>query len=168
MTTFDAIMLGIIIVSAVVGAFRGFLREAIGLATWIVALLLAWHMSDLVEPYLGGILADSPARPWAARVVVFFLVLLAGAGVAALVSMFVRASFFSGADRMLGVLFGVLRGIVLLGVIAIIGQTLRLDGERWWTQSQFAPYAESVGNVLRAVVGDSLDRRAAGTEPVNT
>ena len=61
---------------------------------------------------------------------------------------------FSGMDRFLGLVFGLLRGVVLLGVFVILGQVLRLDGERWWTRSLMIPYGESVANGLRTMVGE--------------
>jgi membrane protein required for colicin V production len=67
---------------------------------------------------------------------------------------FVRLSIFSGMDRFLGVVFGALRGMVLIGVFVILGQLLRLDGEHWWRQSLLIPYGESVANGVRALVGE--------------
>ena len=114
---------------------RGFLREAVALVTWLLALFIAWHFADLIEPHLGGLLAGSYVKPWAARVIIVVLVLLLGAAIGALLGHFVRLSIFSGMDRFLGLIFGLLRGVVLLGVFVILGQLLRLDGERWWTRS---------------------------------
>src|SRR5712671_2459215 len=124
----DYLVILAIIASAVVGAWRGLLREAVALAAWVIALFLAWHFSDLIAPHLGGLMSDSGVRPWAARVIIVLLVLLAGAGAA--LRHFVRLSIFSGMDRLLGFGFGLLRGLVLLGVFVILGQLLRLQEER--------------------------------------
>jgi membrane protein required for colicin V production len=85
---------------------------------------------------------------------------LLGAAIGALLSHFVRLSIFSGMDRLLGVFFGLLRAVVLLGVFVILGQLLRLDGEKWWTRSLLVPYGESVANGLRALVGEERVRHA--------
>ena len=63
-------------------------------------------------------------------------------------------------DRFLGLVFGLLRGVVLLGVFVILGQLLRLDGEKWWTRSLLIPYGESVANGLRGLVGEERVRRS--------
>jgi membrane protein required for colicin V production len=76
----------------------------------------------------------------------------------AVLSYFVRLSLFSGMDRFLGFFFGLLRGVVLLGVFAILGQTLRLDGEPWWKGSKLMPYGEGVASGLRTLVGDTLEK----------
>jgi membrane protein required for colicin V production len=149
----DYVVIAAIVLSAVVGAVRGFLREAIALAAWLVALFVAWHFSDMIEPHLGGLLAASYVRPWAARVIIVALILLLGAGLGAIMGHYVRLSIFSGVDRFLGFLFGAARGLVLIGVFVILGQLLKLDGEMWWRHSMLLPYGHSVANGLRVLVG---------------
>jgi membrane protein required for colicin V production len=156
----DGLVIVAIVLSAIVGAARGFLREAVAVAAWVIALFLAWHFSDLVAPHLGGLLSDSEVRPWAARVIIVLLVLLLGAAVGAALAHFVRLSIFSGMDRLLGFAFGVLRGFVLLGVFVILGQLLRLQEEHWWRHSMLIPYGESIANGLRVLVGEERVRRA--------
>lgn len=160
MTPADYVLIGIVAISAIVGVVRGLLREGISLLSWILAIWAAWHFGPSLEPKLGGVLADASVRPWAARAIVFIGVLLAGAAVAWIVGYFVQLSIFRGTDKLLGLLFGLLRGIVVLGVLVIIGQTLRMDDERWWKTSKLMPYAESSANMLRGLVGDEPIRRA--------
>ena len=154
MSATDYLVIAAIIISAVVGSLRGFLREAVALLSWLLALVIAWHFGDLIEPHLGGLLAGSYVKPWAARVIIVALVLLAGAAIGTMLAQFVRLSMFSGLDRLLGWVFGLLRGVVLLGIFVILGQLLRLDGERWWTHSALIPYGESVANGLRTLIGE--------------
>jgi membrane protein required for colicin V production len=149
----DYVVIAAVVLSAIVGALRGFLREAIALAAWLVALFVAWHFSDVIEPHLGGLLAPSYVRPWAARVIIVALILLVGAGLGAIIGHYVRLSIFSGIDRFLGFLFGAVRGLVLIGVFVILGQLLKLDGEMWWRHSMLLPYGHSVANGLRVLVG---------------
>ena len=155
MTLADYLIIAAILISAVAGVLRGFLREAVALGAWIIALFLAWHFSDLVEPHLGGLMAGSDVRPWAARVIIVVLVLVLGACVGALLSHFVRLSIFSGVDRLLGFAFGLLRGFLLLGVFVILGQLLQLQPEGWWRHSLMIPYGESIANGLRTLVGEA-------------
>ena len=161
MNATDYLVIAVVIVSAIVGALRGFLREAVALGAWLIALFLAWHFSDLIAPHLGGLMADSEVRPWAARVIITVLILLLGAGIGATLGHFVRLSIFSGMDRLLGFAFGLLRGFVLLGVFVILGQLLRLQGEHWWRGSLLIPYGESVANGLRTLVGEERVRHSS-------
>jgi membrane protein required for colicin V production len=160
MNATDYVVIAAIVLSAVVGAARGFLREAIAVAAWVIGLLIAWHFSDLLAPHLGGLMSDSTVRPWAARIIIVVLVLLFGAALGAVLGHFVRLSIFSGMDRLLGFFFGLLRGFVLLGVFVILGQLLRLEGEHWWRGSLLMPYGESMANGLRTLVGEERVRQA--------
>ena len=158
MTPVDYVIIAVAAASALVGLARGFLREAISLATWIIALWAAWHFSDSLRPHLGGALAAEPYGTWAARTLIALGILVAGTLVGIFAGQFVRVSLFSGFDRFLGFLFGVLRGAVVIGVAVIIATSLRLDGERWWKKSTLMPYAETVGAAVRVVVGDAARR----------
>ena len=161
MNATDYLVITAIIISATIGAARGFLRESIAFGAWLIALFLAWHFSDLIAPHLGGLMSDSEVRPWAARIIIVALVLLLGAGIGATLGHFVRLSIFSGMDRLLGFAFGLLRGFVLLGVFVILGQLLRLQGEHWWRGSLLIPYGESIANGLRTLVGEERVRQAS-------
>ncbi len=153
MNATDYIVIAAVVISSFIGALRGFLREAISLGTWIIALFVAWHFSDLIAPHLGGLMAGSAVRPWAARVIIVLVLLLLGSVIGVTLSHFVRLSIFSGMDRLLGYVFGLVRGLVLFGVFVILAQTLRLDGERWWSHSLLMPYGESLANGLRVMMG---------------
>jgi membrane protein required for colicin V production len=161
MTVADYLILAVVLLSALVGLLRGFLREVIALVTWVLAVFVAWRFAGLVEPHLGGLLANPSVRPWAARTILFILVLMIGWGVASVLVHFVRLSIFSGLDRFLGLLFGLLRGVVIVGVVVILAQTLRLDGERWWRRSMLVPFGEQVAGVLRGIAGDKFKERGA-------
>lgn len=160
MTTPDYVILAVILISALIGAARGLLREGIAFATWIVALILAWHFSDLVEPHLGGVLTSAAVKPWVARLVILAGALLVGALIGALTSQFVRLSIFSGMDRLGGFAFGALRGLLLFGIFVILGQLLRLDKDHWWQESHLIPVGESVANGVRFLVGEGAQPHA--------
>jgi membrane protein required for colicin V production len=150
----DYVIIALLAFSCVAGAMRGLLREVISVITWVAGLWLAWTLSDSLEPHLGGALSDAAVRPWAARTLIFLVVLLVGTAVGAIVSHYVRLSLFSNLDRLLGVVFGLVRGAVVLGLLAILCHAVRLDGEDWYRNSVLIPYAEQAGNVLRAIVGE--------------
>jgi membrane protein required for colicin V production len=154
MNPVDYILLAVMVISALVGAVRGLLREVVALLTWLVALWAAWQFGPLLEPALGGLLADPDVRPWAARAILFVALLFVGAAIGWIVSYFVRLSLFSGTDRLLGLLFGVARGVVVVGILALLGQTLELDEEPWWSGSLLMPQAERTADALRGLVGE--------------
>jgi len=151
----DYVILLLLAFSCVAGLFRGLLREVVSLVTWVLAVLLSWHMAYLIEPHLGGALASAAVRPWAARAIIFVVVMMAGAAAGALITHFVRLALLGSVDRMLGFLFGFLRGLVVLGLLAMLCHAVRLSDERWYRDSTLVPYVEHSGNLLRTLVGES-------------
>ena len=122
------------------------------MAAWLVALFVAWHFSDMIEPHLGGLLPASYVGP-GPRASSSSRSSCSRRGLGAIMGHYVRLSIFSGIDRFLGFLFGAARGLVLIGVFVILGQLLKLDGEPWWRHSMLLPYGHSVANGLRVLVG---------------
>jgi membrane protein required for colicin V production len=147
-------VVAIVLLSAIVGLMRGFLREAVAVVSWLLGLLIAWHLGTWLAPQLGGLLADAQIRPWAARAILLVAILFIGSIAGVLIGHFVRLSMFIGTDRFLGFAFGLVRAGIVLGVLVIICQLLRLDGERWWRESVLIPYAEHIAEGLRTLVGE--------------
>ena len=153
----DWIIIAIVVTSCLIGLWRGFMREAISLATWIIGLWLAWTFSSSVEPMLGGLLSGPQVKVWVARLIILVLVVLAGNLIGFIVTRAVRYSPFGVADRLLGVLFGLLRGALLIGIGVILGELLELDGEHWWKESALLPYTDFLGDWVRALVNEVQD-----------
>ncbi len=159
----DFIIVAVIGISVIVGAVRGFVREAVALITWLVAIWVAWRFSGFLHPYLGGILETPEQKAWLARGIVLVVVLLAGSLLGALLSWLTRtAAGLSVFDRLFGFAFGLTRGVVLIGFGALLGQTLQLQHEPWWKHSKLAPYAVNIAGWLESFAGESrhLARRA--------
>ena len=93
---------------------------------------------------------------WAGRLALFVGVLFAGSVVAWLVSYFVRRSVITGTDRILGMLFGLARGVVLAGILVLALELGGFAAEPWWRESKLLPYAAAVGAELRDVAQEQL------------
>jgi membrane protein required for colicin V production len=154
MTGADVAILLVLLGSMVVGLLRGFVREAASLAFWIVAIWAAWRFGPIIEPHLGGLLADPNISPWVGRLVVLVMVLVVGWIVGMLLGYFTGRLGLGPLDRVIGVLFGVVRGVVLVGLMVIGAELLHLNHEEWWNRSKLVPYGETAGDWLRAMVGE--------------
>ncbi len=162
MTPIDYTIIGIVVLSALLGLFRGLLREVLTLLTLLIALWLAWRFADALLPYLGsGALSKPPLQMWAARGLMFLAVMLIGTVITAVVGQLVRTSIFSGLDRFLGFLFGALRGVLIVGVLVMLGLRSGLDGQAWWGKSKLIPAGKSVAAFVGGLVGESLPRPAS-------
>ncbi len=150
------IVIGLVVLaSTVAGLVRGFVREAVALAFLVGGLYAAWFLGPKLEPYLGGYLAAPSVRPWIARLAILVAVLFAGVAVGALMAWMMRSAGLGVVDRMVGLLFGALRGAMLTGLLVICGQLVHLNHEAWWNRSKLIPYGQMIGGWLRAMVGDA-------------
>lgn len=149
----DYLIIATVVISGTVGLIRGLLREVIALITWIVAAFVAWHFAGSLEPHLGGLLAQPDVRPWVARLILFLAVLLLGHAIGVVVGHFVRLTLLQGVDRFLGLVFGLLRGVVIVGAAVIVCETVRLDGESWWHESALMPFGQDAAAVLWSMGG---------------
>jgi membrane protein required for colicin V production len=136
MTGADHLFVIILLISGVLGCLRGFIRESISLLSWLVGLWLAWHFAYLLNPWLGGALAEPGVREWAGRAIVLFLVLLVGAGVGALVAYYAHRAT------------GLMVTVVVIGLLVIAGRAVDLNTEPWWRETKSMPVAETVANWL--------------------
>ena len=145
----DHIFAIILLLSGVVGYFRGFIRESIALLTWLVGLWVAWHFAYLVFPWLGGALAEPGIREWLGRAIVLLIVLLTGSLVGSIVAHFARRAVgLAAMDRLLGAAFGLVRGVVIVGLLVLAGRAAELDNEPWWGETRLMRAAEAVASWL--------------------
>jgi len=154
LTGADVLIVLVLLGSTLIGVLRGFIREAVSLAFWILAIWGAWKLGPAVEPHLGGLLADPSIAPWVGRLVVLVLVLLLGWVVGMVLSYFMRSLGLGPLDRVIGLFFGIVRGMVLVGLLVIGGELLHMNQEEWWGRSKLVPYGETIGDWLRAMVGE--------------
>lgn len=158
MNAVDYLILGVLIVSMLLGMLRGFVREAIGLLAWLGGLWVAWRYAPALEPYLGGTIGEPPVSTWAARVLIMLVVLLLGWTLAGLLSYVLRHSGLSLlVDRVLGLCFGVLRGAVVIAVFVLLGQFVQLQHVSWWQQSRLLPYASEAAGWIQTFAETGLE-----------
>lgn len=153
MTTVDYVLAGAVLLSMLFGAIRGFLRESVALLGWLVGLWLAWRYAHLVQPYLGGALAGTDLQLWLARALLLLGVVIASWLVGSLLSWIVQRSGLTlTVDRVLGSVFGLVRGAVIAGFAVMLGQAAALDHEPWWEGALLLPLGEEMATVLRGYV----------------
>lgn len=146
----DYLILGVLLLSTLLGMIRGFVREAIAIIAWLGGLWLAWRYAPSLEPYMGGMIGEPPVSLWAARILIVIAVLVVGWLVAGVLSYFLRHSSLSiTVDRMLGLFFGLVRGVVVVAVFVLLGQFVEMTRVEWWQESRLLPYAGEVAGWIR-------------------
>lgn len=149
MSWVDVLIIIVCIGSAGFGFWRGFAKEALSVATWLIAIWLAWRFSWVIEPLLGEWAAAPELRIWAARISIFVLVMILGGTIAWLVRELIRASGLSSTDRMLGSLFGFARGALIVGLAVIVIDYAGLTSDPWWQQAALRPASDRIANGIR-------------------
>ena len=124
------------------------MKEALALVVLLLAIWLAWRFSPQVEPFLGDWVVAPDLKVWAARGLVFLLLMLVGTLLAWLARGLVRGAGLSIADRFLGLFFGFIRGIVLVGLTVVILELAGLDQGLWWQDAKFRAYSEGVAGYI--------------------
>lgn len=126
----DVVMLAVVGLSGAAGFLRGLTREMLGLLAWIAAAVLAGHFYGRLQPMVHGWIADEQFAAIACFVVLFLAILIGLSMLAGLVSRVVRLSLLGGLDRLLGAVFGLVRGGALL-VLAYMVFKLVLTPDMW-------------------------------------
>jgi membrane protein required for colicin V production len=158
MNAADYVILSALAISLIFGMIRGFMREAIGLLGWLGGIWLAWRYSHLVTPFMGGLVGEEPQRTWVARAIVVVVVLLIAWLIAGILSYFIHQSGLSlMLDRLLGGLFGLLRGLVLVSLVVMLAQVVQLDQVKWWKQSTLMPHAVTVSQWISGFAESALE-----------
>nr|WP_220000303.1 CvpA family protein [Gilliamella apicola] len=136
----DITIIGIIAFSASVSIIRGFIREALSLVSWVLAFFIAGHFYTYITQYLTYFENDM-IRIAVAITILFFATLLVCSFVSYVIGQLVQKTGLSGTDRVLGVCFGVLRGILVVAALLFLVDTFTsLSKSPYWTESQLIPH----------------------------
>lgn len=153
----DSVFGGILLLSLVVGAWRGLVYELMSLAGWVAAFVVAQWLAQDVASWL-PVWREAAAQVRYA--VSFVLVFVASVFAASLVSWVLRkvvdTAGLRPADRSLGAIFGLMRGVVILMVIAVVVQLVGLHKEAWWQQSQVTPVLEVLLSGIKPLLPQAL------------
>jgi len=135
---FDVAMLVVVVLSTAVGVWRGLVLELMSLLGWFVAYFAAQWMTLTVAPYVPIGVPGSPLNHAAAFGLSFLCALVVWALLSRLLKALVHATLLGGLDRLLGGIFGALRGLVLLLALAAVVTRTPWAESPVWQQSMGA------------------------------
>ena len=131
----DWSLIVLITLSSLMSLKRGFVKEALSLATWVVAFIVARSFHPHVQTLLTSSIEQPLLRTIAAFSILFIGTLLLGAAINFVVGALIRMTGLSPIDRMLGVVFGLARGLILCLVIIAVLRLTPLAASEWWVNS---------------------------------
>jgi membrane protein required for colicin V production len=114
---FDLFLLVLIAFSAILGIYRGFVRESLGLVAWCSAFFLASQKGYWVTHWLAPWIKKPALLSTASSLIVFLLALVTLLTIVQMISAWIKQSLIGGLDRFLGLFFSVLRSVFLMTVV---------------------------------------------------
>ena len=136
----DWVIIVVLAVSTLLSVWRGFAREAISLAAWVAAFVVANLFVDQMATLLATWISNITGRYVAAYAILFVGTLMLGSLLGMLARQLVKVTGLSVLDRLLGTVFGFARGVILILVCAFVLRQLVPPGDlQWLHQSQLMP-----------------------------
>ena len=159
MSWVDLIIIAIIIISALISLVRGFVKESISLASWILAGFIALRyfppLADLLEPYI-----ESPTiRNATGFAILFVTSLIIGAIINYMASQAVSKTGLTGTDKSLGVVFGAARGMLIVTMLVLLAGLTPMPSEPWWNDSAMIEFFTDMANWIKDVMPQDVASR---------
>lgn len=131
----DYIFIAVFVLSMLYSFMRGFVREALSVVIWFFAFWAALHYASYISPLLIDFVTHAVLRFAASFIILLVLILIVGTLVSHMIGYFVKTTGLSGTDRSLGLLFGFIRGALIIFVVLFIVQLIYHKPPLWWQQS---------------------------------
>jgi len=143
MTTFDYVVGAVVLASLLLGLWRGVVGEVVALVAWVLAFFAARLWGAQIAHVVFTGIADPALRIVAGWVSVFVAVLLVMSLLRLALRGLLKALGLSITDRLLGVIFGVARGLAIVLVLVAIGGMTSAPKEKWWSEARFSAPLET-------------------------
>lgn len=154
----DWFFIGVLVVSLLVGAWRGLVFEVISVVSWIAAFVLAQWFAPAVAHWLPISSTNEALRYGLGFLIVFVGTIFAGSLIAFVVKKLLAAVGLSPADRMLGAAFGVVRGVVILLALTVVVGMTPFKSAPWWQESEGAKLAGVALHGLKPVLPEDFGK----------
>jgi membrane protein required for colicin V production len=135
----DFTLLGLIFIFFVIGLLRGFIKEVFSLAFWVLAIWVSLMFSRDFSGFLEPSVSALPARMIASFVALFAITLSFGGLIGFLLTILAKKAGLTFMERFGGMVFGVVRGLIVVTVIVILAGFTPLPKDSWWAESILIP-----------------------------
>ena len=156
MTLIDYVVLAIVGFSVLLSVLRGFIRELLALAAWAIAFIVARLFGGDLAAMMPAEIPGEELRWVAGFATLFLSVLLAMSLVAAAVSQLVKSAGLKVEDRVLGAIFGVVRGVAVVTVLTLVAGATALPNQPGWREAALRPLLELVASGVKGWLPPAL------------
>lgn len=144
MSSLDYFILAILLVSAGLGLMRGLIKEVLSLIAFVAAFLAALNWGPYLAAQANSLFSFHPLLLSAlSYVIVFVLTLLIVGMLNVFLATIIEKTGLSPADQVLGAVFGLLRGTVIVMALVVLAGYTAMEQEPWWQESHLVPLAQS-------------------------
>lgn len=157
LTEFDFTVIAILAVSLLFGLLRGLVYEVLSLMGWPIAFVLSKLFAGSIAPMMPG--TQEGIRVTLAYIVVFIAALIVWSVLSWLIYRLVKAVGLGLLDRMLGGLFGLLRGVLVILVLVWLAGLTRIPEQPFWRAAQMSKTAEDAALLAKVWLPDNVARR---------
>lgn len=140
----DYTIIGIIAVSALISVTRGFVREVLSLIAWVAAFWVALTFSHQAADYIQAYVHNETLREITAFVALFLGTLIIVALINYLIAQIIERTGISGTDIMLGMVFGIVRGVIIVALLVLLASLTSFPQEPWWKESMLLKHFVSL------------------------
>jgi len=139
--------------------FRGFITSILSLITWVVALWLPFKFTPAFTAFLPATVESPGARSIIAAAVLFFGAFLMLSLISWMLRTILGATGLGFADKFLGLVFGAIRGVLIVAFLAMLATySGSLQKEKWWGESKLLQPVLKISKAIRSQIPDDLSQ----------
>jgi membrane protein required for colicin V production len=154
----DLVVIGIVLISALLAAVRGFTREVLAIVAWVVAAAAAWYLHPTALPIAQQYISSNTVALVATIGAIFVITLIIVSIITVQISDLILDSRIGALDRTLGLFFGAARGFLICVIgWAFLGWLLQGQEPEWATASKTRPAMENTRDNIIAMLPENAE-----------
>ena len=158
MAWIDVGIIVIILISALISLMRGFVKEALSLTGWVLAFWVSLTFAGGFSRFFKTSIEDPTFRLLTAFLVLFVVTLILSTIANFFASQLVQRTGLSGTDRFIGVIFGLLRGLVLVAALVLMANLTTIPQSSWWQDSLLLDQFQTLAVWLKSFLPNDVAR----------